>query len=132
MKNLASPLCLVILLVTASLSFTLVDNNSSLEIGTAAPLTGLEMEDAISGNSYTLDDIKAENGLLVMFSSNTCPWVHAWEDRYDDIAAACTANKIGLIVVNSNEKNRSGVDSKAENAGTCKDAKIQLPICGRY
>ena len=78
-----------------------------LSIGTMAPKTDLKMVD-ISGESYTLSDLTEENGLLVVFSCNTCPFVLAWEDRYGEIAGACEKGKIGMVAINSNEAKRSG------------------------
>ncbi len=109
------------------LSFSKADDRSAIDIGADAPLTEVVMEDAISGKDYTLDGIKKENGLLVMFSCNTCPWVLAWEDRYDDIAAACADNKIGFIVVNANEAQRGSSDSKAGMKAHAEDKNYTFP-----
>ena len=38
------------------------------------PLEEVKMLD-ISGKNISLTDAKGENGLLVIFSCNTCPWV---------------------------------------------------------
>ena len=65
----------------------------------------------VSGKELTLDQVKKKNGLLVIFSCNTCPWVLAWESRYAGIADACTENEIGFILVNSNENQRDDADS---------------------
>ena len=43
-----------------------------------------------------------KNGLLVNFSCNTCPWVVAWQDRYNALAEESNKNKIGFITVNPN------------------------------
>ena len=81
-----------------------------LEVGAIAPNQKQVMKD-VSGTEVTLDLAKDKNGLLVMFSCNTCPFVIAWEDRYPAIAEYCDANGIGLVVVNSNEARRTGSDS---------------------
>jgi len=81
-----------------------------LEIGAGIPNAEQEMKE-VGGTSISLDMAKGENGLLVMFSCNTCPYVLAWQDRYYEIAETCEANGVGLILVNSNEARRSGSDS---------------------
>lgn len=81
-----------------------------LEIGSAAPLADHKMLD-VSGAEVSVNDSKLENGTLVLFSCNTCPYVIGWEDRYPIIAEFCKENNIGLLVVNSNEAQRDGVDS---------------------
>ena len=56
-----------------------------LEIGTMMPKPDYLLND-ISGKDLSLSDIKGENGTLVIFSCNTCPFVIQWEDRYVTIA----------------------------------------------
>lgn len=84
-----------------------------LSIGAKAPKADVKMED-ISGKQLSLTDIKQEKGLLVIFSCNTCPFVIAWEDRYPGLGELCAKNNIGMVLVNSNEARREGVDSKWE------------------
>lgn len=87
-----------------------VDSPASLEIGASLPIADLKMAD-VSGSELSATDIKGENGLLVMFSCNECPYVIGWEDRYPKIAEFCQLNKIGLMVINSNEAQRDKEDS---------------------
>ncbi|MDZ7680126.1 MAG: hypothetical protein U5J63_00095 [Fodinibius sp.] len=56
-----------------------------LSIGSKAPMADVEVED-VSGEMVTLNEVAGENGLLVNFSCNTCPWVSAWENRYNPVA----------------------------------------------
>ena len=72
-----------------------------LELGSSIPLADVKMMD-ISGKMISLNDVKMKNGLLVNFSCNTCPWVVAWQDRYNALAQESNKNKIGFITVNPN------------------------------
>ena len=54
------------------------------------------------------------NGLLVIFSCNTCPFVLQWENRYNPIFELCEKNDVGMVLVNSNEAKRDGDDSMAK------------------
>ena len=67
--------------------------------------------DDVSGVKISLADVKKENGLLVLFSSNTCPFVMQWEGRYPDLKAWADKNKVGMVVLNSNHQKRDGDDS---------------------
>ena len=62
----------------------------------------------------TLDKIAQENGLVVIFSCNECPFVVAWEDRYKKIAAFAKDNGFGVALINSNEAKRTG-DIQVDN-----------------
>ncbi|MFB6317474.1 thioredoxin family protein [Saccharicrinis sp. FJH54] len=83
---------------------------STLEIGDKAPYTTYKMENT-NGKMYSFDDVKKENGTLVIFSCNTCPFVLAWENRYPKVAELAKENKVGMILVNSNHMKRDGDDS---------------------
>lgn len=87
--------------------------SEQLNIGDKAPKTELEMV-AIQGNTKSLESAKMNNGLCVIFSCNTCPYVVAWEDRYNELYKTCANAGIGMIVVNSNEAKREGADSMEE------------------
>jgi thioredoxin-related protein len=84
--------------------------NPELEIGKPIPEAGLKMMD-VSGKEVSLADVKAENGLLVIFSCNTCPYVKLSETRIKEVAELAKKNKIGIIIVNSNEAQRDADDS---------------------
>ncbi|MFW6370476.1 MAG: redoxin domain-containing protein [Bacteroidota bacterium] len=99
---------MILLLVAASLPAMAF--KGGLGIGDKATLTDVKMLD-VSGEKVSLADVAKENGLLVMFSSNTCPFVLQWEGRYPEIKKWAEQNKVGMIVLNSNYSNRDGVDS---------------------
>lgn len=81
-----------------------------LEIGAAIPKADYKMMD-VSGKEISLADVKSENGLLVIFSCNSCPYVKLSEARIIEVASLAKKNKIGVIAVNSNEAQREADDS---------------------
>jgi len=87
--------------------------NPELEIGKAIPSADVKMMD-VSGKEFSLADSKGENGLLVIFSCNTCPYVKLSEARIKDVASLAKKNKIGIILINSNEAQREDEDSFEE------------------
>ena len=65
----------------------------------------------VTGKNITLREARKENGLLVMFSCNTCPVVIVNQQRTAAISKFATDQKIGVILLNSNEDYRDGADS---------------------
>ena len=94
-------------------TFLSILSGMELEIGSTMPKKKLELND-IEGNKVTLSDIKGENGTLIIFSCNTCPWVIKWEDRYVDIANKYIEKGIGMVAINSNVARFENVDSIEE------------------
>ncbi|HUC79648.1 MAG TPA: thioredoxin family protein [Flavisolibacter sp.] len=104
MKKLLLPLSL---LAFGLFSFTPL---AELPIGADMPNADVKMKD-VSGKEVSLKDAKKKNGLLVMFSCNTCPYVVKNQQRTRDISAYALRNDIGVILVNSNAAQRDGDDS---------------------
>ena len=90
-----------------------------LAIGDAVPAADVKVKD-ITGNDTDLRSIAGPNGLLVIFSCNTCPFVigsegsEGWQGRYPAIAKDCAAKGIGFALVNSNDGKRDGGDGFAD------------------
>lgn len=103
----------IILLFAITSSFAFISGEEkypTISIGAKAPKTEVKMKD-ISGKETSLSDLKKSNGLLVVFSCNTCPFVLQWEDRYPELGNLCNKNNIGMVLVNSNEAKRDNADS---------------------
>ena len=96
------------LLLTAGL-FSFI-HKTELPIGAAMPKADIKMKD-ISGKEVSLKEAQGKNGLLVMFSCNTCPYVVKNQERTREICKFAAENSIGVILVNSNEAQRGSEDS---------------------
>jgi hypothetical protein len=93
-----------------ALALTSFVTPDELPIGAALPKTSVLLKD-VSGKELSLKDAKKQNGLLVMFSCNTCPYVIKNQPRTKEIAAYAMQNNIGVILINSNEAQRTNDDS---------------------
>ncbi len=81
-----------------------------LAIGSSIPSPESKMKD-ISGKEIAFKDAMKKNGLLVMFSCNTCPVVRKYQSRTLETGKFAIDNEIGVIVLNSNEATRDEGDS---------------------
>jgi peroxiredoxin len=97
-------------------SFIIGSGEKELKIGKKAPLASEEMLN-IDGQMLSLESLKKENGIVVIFSCNTCPFVvgnddfEGWEKQYNDLFDKAAESNLGLVLVNSNEAKREGDDS---------------------
>lgn len=90
------------------LSFAVV--NDPLPIGSSLPNPASKMKD-ITGKDVSFNDAMKKNGLLVMFSCNTCPVVKKYQSRTMELAKIAKSKDIGVILLNSNEATRGDGDS---------------------
>lgn len=81
-----------------------------IPIGTAMPKADNKLKD-ISGKEITLKSAAKENGLLVMFSCNTCPVVINNQSRTNEICQFALNKNVGVVLLNSNEANRNSSES---------------------
>lgn len=86
------------------------------------------------GKSATLKDYAKENGLIVIFSCNTCPFVvgkeggfAGWQKDYNNITALAKAKGYGVVLVNANEAFRNDVDSPAQMVEQAAKQKYLAP-----
>lgn len=80
----------------------------SLEVGAPLPKADIVLQD-FSGKEITLNKAKLSNGLLVMFSGNSCPYIERNKARTQEICKYALSNKIGVVLINSNT---AGTDEK--------------------
>ncbi|MFK8029386.1 MAG: thioredoxin family protein [Gammaproteobacteria bacterium] len=65
----------------------------------AAPFTLSDPD----GNSYSLEDFEGENGFLIAFICNHCPYVIAIADRLAEDAKQLQSEGIKVVAINSND-----------------------------
>lgn len=94
------------------LMYGLSTTNDPLPIGSPLPHPEVKMKD-VSGKEISFNDARKKNGLLVMFTCNTCPYVIRNQSRTKEACAFASANEIGVALLNSNEGQRSDDDSYA-------------------
>lgn len=82
----------------------------SLSIGSDAPMIDHNIVD-VNGRSLSISGSAEQNGVIVVFSCNTCPMVSRWEDRMKALANSARLNNIGMIVLNPNERIRDRGES---------------------
>lgn len=76
-------------------------SESPLEPGDPLPKADVVLQD-VSGKSITLNKARLSNGILVMFSGNSCPYVDRNKARTLEICRYALNNNIGVVLINAN------------------------------
>ncbi len=91
---------------------------NELAIGSPIPNADNVLHGAIAttkpNKPLTLNNIKTEKGLIVMFSCNTCPFVKKAEVHTKEIMAYSELQNVGMVLVNSNEATRKDGESEED------------------
>ena len=105
---------------------------AQLRVKDKAPMQQIDMK-SVNGSMYSLNSLKKDKGLIVIFSCNSCPFVvgsddfSGWEMQYDSLYQEALANNIGFVLVNSNEGKRAQVDSYEEMIKHAKEQNYTMP-----
>ena len=94
--------------------------NDPLPIGSAIPKADVKLKD-VTGKQQALKELVQKNGLLVMFSCNTCPVVKKYQSRTLEVAKEAATNGIGVALLNSNEASRDDGDGYADMQAYAKE-----------
>ncbi|MBK7434563.1 MAG: thioredoxin family protein [Chitinophagaceae bacterium] len=96
--------------ICSALAFMAFNFEGALPIGSPMPMADAKLKD-ISGKEVSMKEAKKDNGILVMFSCNTCPYVIKNQERTLEVARYAQKMNIGVILLNSNEALRGDEDS---------------------
>jgi hypothetical protein len=88
----------------------IAQNIQSIPVGSQATAIDVKMKEVV-GKHITIKGAMDKNGVLVMFSCNTCPYVIKNQARTKEIADYAKKNNFGVIILNSNEAQREAADS---------------------
>ncbi|AXC10800.1 PPO candidate 1 [Acidisarcina polymorpha] len=75
--------------------------SAMIPLGTAAP--AFDLADVISGEHRTLEQLRGEHGLLVMFICKHCPFVMHVEKELAAIGKDFAGKGIGIVAISSND-----------------------------
>ncbi|MFL9485614.1 thioredoxin family protein [Chitinophagaceae bacterium LWZ2-11] len=101
-------------------------NIQSIAVGSTAPMLDVVMKD-VSGKELSIKQSAAKNGVLIMFSCNTCPYVIKNQQRTKEIAAYAKAHGLGVVIINSNEAQRADADSYSAMQAYAKQQGYDVP-----
>jgi thioredoxin-related protein len=131
-KRIAS-LWLMLPTILVFCSFILVKGGKQkIKIGSALPSEST-MLISTKDDTTNLSEQMGANGILVIFSCNTCPFVvgsdnfKGWEYTYNDLAKKASEFKINAVLVNSNEAKRSNADSMEEMKRRASEQSYSMP-----
>jgi peroxiredoxin len=76
-------------------------SSEMMPLGTVVP--EFNLPDAISKNLISTSDVKGENGSLVIFICNHCPYVHHMIKEFSALARVWKSKGIGVVAISSND-----------------------------
>lgn len=116
----------------AFFSFVTFGQVTPIENGKDAPMMDHSMKD-VSGKETSIKAQSKANGVVVVFSCNTCPFVvgsddfAGWEGTYPAVKTWADSLGFGMILINSNEAKRKDEDSFEAMKKRASEKKYAVP-----
>ena len=102
-----------------------VTPSNNLPMGIKAP--NFSLPDVVSGNTYSLQDLKGEKGTVIMFICNHCPFVKHVNDELVRTANDYSVQGFSFIAINSNDVSKYPEDSPKNMYETAFKNKYPFP-----
>lgn len=99
----------------------------TLQPGDDMPAMREALKNATDGSDMDYTKAVGKNGLLVMFSCNTCPFVVKNEGTTQKAIEYAQKNGVGVVIINSNENKRDGDDSYDAMRGYARKQGYKVP-----
>lgn len=94
---------------------------SSVMIQHSKSIQDFTLKNAVDGRAFSLSSYRDAKAVVVIFTSNYCPYAKLYEDRILNLAESYQGKSIKFILINSNNPERSkieGIQKMAEKAHT--------------
>lgn len=99
--------------------------SNMLPLGTIAP--SFELRDVLSGQIVNLESSRRENGVLVMFICNHCPYVKHVQEQIVSIGNEYQDKGIGVVAISSNDIEAYPEDSPEDMRQLAKTWNFHFP-----
>lgn len=73
-----------------------------IPLGSAIPMADVALAD-VQGGQATLNSLTGEQGTVVVFWSNQCPWVEKYEERFTALVNDFSGRGFAFTIINSND-----------------------------
>ena len=126
MRRFLASLALAFLASVFLVSCVSAQSGSGISSGSAIPGGDYPLR-TTEDQSATLNGLIGQNGLVVVFWSNVCPWTERYTDRIVDLARDYQPAGIAFVAVNSNDSTRFPDEDFASMRRTSASAGFPFP-----
>lgn len=102
-------------------------------IGTSAlaqngkSISNFSLLNTVDNNQISLSNFQNNKGIVIIFTSNFCPYSKLYEDRIEALASEFSAKGVQFILINPNNPTASKDDSVEEMAKQAKEKGFRFP-----
>ena len=99
--------------------------SNMMPLGTTAP--NFDLVDARGNRRFSLNDVNAEHGLLIIFGCNHCPFVQHILPKLNEIAGEYQQRGVSVLMINSNDASTYPEDSFEKMEEMAEEMDLAMP-----
>lgn len=88
-------------------------NSASAPVAPGAAAPDFSLPDAVSGNTVSLADYKGQKAVVLIFTSNYCPYSRLYETRIQELIKKYKGQGVAFLMINSNDPEQHKEESEA-------------------
>lgn len=90
-------------------------------------IENFSLPDARNGRDVSLNDFQQRKVLVVLFTSNHCPYSRLYEERFTALVKEYAGKDVAFIIINPNDPRESKDDSREEMETKARSWGIDVP-----
>lgn len=90
-------------------------------------IENFSLPDASSGKNVSLSDFQNRRAVVVLFTSNHCPYSRLYEDRFTSLVNEYPGKDVAFIIINPNDPRESKDDSREKMQAKVRSWGINVP-----
>ena len=91
--------------------FMLVMAASTSLLAQTKRIENFTLPDAVSGKEVSLSDFQNREAIVVLFTSNFCPYSKLYEERFSELVKAYAGQDVAFLMINPNNPDESREDA---------------------
>ena len=99
----------------------------SASIAQVKAVSDVSLINASDKTEISLSSFSAKKGIVVIFTSNYCPFSKLYEDRINDLANKYSSQGIQMVLINSNSPDDNPAESIEEMAAKVSSSSYTFP-----
>jgi thiol-disulfide isomerase/thioredoxin len=109
-----------------ALIFLLITNNL-IQAQKIEDIPNFILKDVISGENISFYSYKGKKAIVIIFTSNSCPYSKLYELRIKELVNEYESKGVGFMMINSNNSSLSQDESVTKMIMKAKEVKFNLP-----
>lgn len=90
-------------------------------------IVNFTLPNVVSGNNFSLSEFSDSKAIVVIFTSNYCPYAKLYNSRINSLIQRYKSKGISFVLINSNNPAKSNVDNLSNMSKTATELGIKIP-----